>query len=97
MSSDEEDHLNQTFSTMRSAEEDINDNHPPTGSSSTSNTAQNEGPIHIATISSGFEQSDFLVRELKGQRVYFDFFEEAFNYVSCDDLVIPHFFLVIFS
>lgn len=41
-----------------------------------------EQPIHIATISSGFEQSDFLVRELKGQRVYFDFFEEAFNYVS---------------
>lgn len=39
-------------------------------------------PINIATISSGFEKGDFLVREIKGQRVYFDFFEEAFNYVS---------------
>jgi len=39
-------------------------------------------PINIATISSGFEKGDFLVREEKGQRVYFDFFEEAFNYVS---------------
>jgi hypothetical protein len=33
--------------------------------------------ISIATISSGFEKGDFLVREEKGQRVYFDFFEEA--------------------
>ncbi len=39
-------------------------------------------PINLATISSGFEKGDFLVREEKGQRVYFDFFEEAFNYVS---------------
>eukprot|EP00565_Helicotheca_tamesis_P007440 CAMPEP_0185729182 /NCGR_PEP_ID=MMETSP1171-20130828/4511_1 /TAXON_ID=374046 /ORGANISM="Helicotheca tamensis, Strain CCMP826" /LENGTH=148 /DNA_ID=CAMNT_0028397965 /DNA_START=121 /DNA_END=567 /DNA_ORIENTATION=- len=39
-------------------------------------------PMNIATISSGFEKSDFLVREEKGQRVYFDFFEEAFNYIS---------------
>lgn len=38
-------------------------------------------PINLATISSGFEKGDFLVREEKGQRVYFDFFEEAFNYV----------------
>jgi hypothetical protein len=38
--------------------------------------------INLATISSGFEKGDFLVREEKGQRVYFDFFEEAFNYVS---------------
>ena len=38
--------------------------------------------ISIATISSGFEKGDFLVREEKGQRVYFDFFEEAFNYVA---------------
>ena len=40
------------------------------------------GPISIATISSGFEKGDFLVREEKGQRVYFDFFEEAFNYIA---------------
>ena len=33
--------------------------------------------ISIATISSGFEKGDFLVREEKGQRVYFDFFEEV--------------------
>ncbi|KAL3802431.1 hypothetical protein ACHAW5_001152 [Stephanodiscus triporus] len=39
-------------------------------------------PISIATISSGFEKGDFLVREEKGQRVYFDFFEEAFNYIA---------------
>ena len=41
-----------------------------------------KGPISIATISSGFEKGDFLVREEKGQRVYFDFFEEAFNYIA---------------
>ena len=39
-------------------------------------------PISIATISSEFEKGDFLVREEKGQRVYFDFFEEAFNYIA---------------
>ena len=39
-------------------------------------------PVSIATISSGFEKGDFLVREEKGQRVYFDFFEEAFNYIA---------------
>lgn len=39
-------------------------------------------PINVATISSGFEKGDFLVREEKGQRVYFDFFEEAFNYLA---------------
>eukprot|EP00568_Trieres_chinensis_P007451 CAMPEP_0183291788 /NCGR_PEP_ID=MMETSP0160_2-20130417/1077_1 /TAXON_ID=2839 ORGANISM="Odontella Sinensis, Strain Grunow 1884" /NCGR_SAMPLE_ID=MMETSP0160_2 /ASSEMBLY_ACC=CAM_ASM_000250 /LENGTH=141 /DNA_ID=CAMNT_0025452633 /DNA_START=79 /DNA_END=504 /DNA_ORIENTATION=- len=39
-------------------------------------------PMNIATISSGFEKGDFLVREEKGLRVYFDFFEEAFNYIS---------------
>lgn len=39
-------------------------------------------PMNIATISSGFEKGDFLVREEKGMRVYFDFFEEAFNYIS---------------
>ena len=38
--------------------------------------------MNIATISSGFEKGDFLVREEKGQRVYFDFFEEAFNYIA---------------
>lgn len=40
------------------------------------------GPINIATISAGFEKGDYLVREEKGQRIYFDFFEEAFNFVS---------------
>eukprot|EP00558_Chaetoceros_sp_UNC1202_P014483 CAMPEP_0197233778 /NCGR_PEP_ID=MMETSP1429-20130617/1758_1 /TAXON_ID=49237 /ORGANISM="Chaetoceros sp., Strain UNC1202" /LENGTH=147 /DNA_ID=CAMNT_0042692089 /DNA_START=98 /DNA_END=541 /DNA_ORIENTATION=- len=39
-------------------------------------------PINVASISSGFEKGDFLVREAKGQRVYFDFFEEAFNYLA---------------
>ena len=40
--------------------------------------------INIATIStsSGFEKGDFLVREEKGMRVYFDSFEEAFNYIA---------------
>jgi len=42
-----------------------------------------EDPINLATISAGFEKGDFLVREVKNQRVYFDFFEEAFNYISC--------------
>ena len=41
--------------------------------------------INLCTISSGFEKGDFLVREEKGQRVYFDFFEEAFNYVSSSE------------
>jgi len=40
------------------------------------------GPINIATISAGFEKGDYLVREEKGQRIYFDFFEEAFNFVA---------------
>lgn len=40
------------------------------------------GPTNIATISAGFEKGDFLVREEQGNRVYFDFFEEAFNYIS---------------
>jgi len=39
-------------------------------------------PILIATILSGFKKGDFLVREEKGQRVYFNFFEEAFNYIA---------------
>ena len=38
--------------------------------------------MNIATISSGFEKGDFLVREEQGNRVYFDFFEEAFNYIA---------------
>lgn len=45
-----------------------------------------EIPVHrvtnIATISAGFEKGDFLVREEQGNRVYFDFFEEAFNYIA---------------
>ena len=40
------------------------------------------GPMNVATISAGFEKGDFLVREEQGNRVYFDFFEEAFNYIS---------------
>ncbi len=51
----------------------------PAGPPNSSSTAV---PINIATISSGFEKGDFLVREIKGQRLYFDFFEEAFNFVS---------------
>jgi len=56
-------------------------------SSNTRNYNQNQNhshdhPMNIATINSGFEKGDFLVREEKGQRVYFDFFEEAFNYLA---------------
>lgn len=47
-----------------------------------SGSSQGKQVISIATISSGFEKGDFLVREEKGQRVYFDFFEEAFNYIA---------------
>lgn len=71
MSSEEDEDQYQTFST---------DMNPPADSQRS--TILSEEPINIATISSGFEQADFLVRELKGKRVYFDFFEEAFNYVS---------------
>lgn len=49
---------------------------------SEANTNQGPGPMNIATISAGFEKGDFLVREEQGNRVYFDFFEEAFNYIS---------------
>jgi len=38
--------------------------------------------MNIATISAGFEKGDFLVRKEQGNRMYFDFFEEAFNYIS---------------
>ena len=41
-----------------------------------------KGATNIATISAGFEKGDFLVREEQGNRVYFDFFEEAFNYIA---------------
>ena len=60
----------------------MSDNHHarPTSSSYTGSTQSS--PVSIATISSGFEKGDFLVREEKGQRVYFDFFEEAFNYIA---------------
>jgi hypothetical protein len=53
--------------------------HEPSGPSP---GAQYGTVMNIATISSGFEKGDFLVREEKGQRVYFDFFEEAFNYIA---------------
>mmetsp|Transcript_9697 Transcript_9697/g.18207 ORF Transcript_9697/g.18207 Transcript_9697/m.18207 type:complete len:148 (+) Transcript_9697:265-708(+) len=63
------EHLDTTFATVNSNED----------------TPTHHGintPVNIATISSGFEKGDFLVREEKGQRVYFDFFEEAFNYLA---------------
>lgn len=47
-----------------------------------STTMTEATPMNIATISAGFEKGDFLVREEQGNRVYFDFFEEAFNYIS---------------
>jgi hypothetical protein len=37
-------------------------------------------PQLIATISAGFEKGDYLIREEKGSNIYFDFFEEAFNF-----------------
>lgn len=83
MSSDEENDQNQTFTTMASELGNKLTLNPPAAVSQ--NSRLSGEPINIASISSGFEQSDFLVRESKGQRVYFDFFEEAFNYVSfCD-------------
>ena len=39
-------------------------------------------PQVIATISAGFERGDYLVREDRGANIYFDFFEEAYNYAS---------------
>lgn len=50
--------------------------------SSSSKSTTHKAPVNIATISAGFEKGDFLVREEQGNRVYFDFFEEAFNYIS---------------
>ena len=38
-------------------------------------------PQLIATISVGFEKGDYLVREEKGFNVYFDFLEEAYNFI----------------
>jgi hypothetical protein len=57
---------------------------PATASASATSTEfiTRKYPRCIATISAGFEKGDFLVREEKGQRVYFDFFEEAFNYIA---------------
>jgi len=63
--------LDQTFNTMEEESPDRN-----------VNVSAPHNPTNIATISSGFEKGDFLVREEKGQRVYFDFFEEAFNYLA---------------
>lgn len=39
-------------------------------------------PQLIATISAGFDKGDYLIREERGQNVYFDFFEEAYNYAT---------------
>ncbi|EJK76941.1 hypothetical protein THAOC_01268 [Thalassiosira oceanica] len=39
-------------------------------------------PQVIATISAGFERGDYLVREERGANIYFDFFEEAYNFAS---------------
>lgn len=38
-------------------------------------------PQLIATISVGFERGDYLIREEKGSNVYFDFLEEAYNFI----------------
>ena len=38
-------------------------------------------PQLIATISAGFEKGDYLIREERGSNIYFDFFEEAFNFL----------------
>jgi hypothetical protein len=80
-------------------------------SSSSENTITRRAyPRCIATISAGFEKGDFLVREEKGQRVYFDFFEEAFNYIAAKgysrmpkveeeewmDLMVSLFYIVLF-
>lgn len=60
-----------------------NDDHRPMSSGGGGHDIDPQNaPVSIATISSGFEKGDFLVREEKGQRVYFDFFEEAFNYIA---------------
>lgn len=37
-------------------------------------------PQLIATISAGFEKGDYLIREERGSNIYFDFFEEAYNF-----------------
>ena len=61
--------------------EAMNDHHSGSDGREMTHDAKST-PMSIATISSGFEKGDFLVREEKGQRVYFDFFEEAFNYIA---------------
>lgn len=38
-------------------------------------------PQLIATISVGFDKGDYLIREEKGHNVYFDFLEEAYNFI----------------
>lgn len=38
-------------------------------------------PQLIATISVGFEKGDYLIREEKGNNVYFDFLEEGYNFI----------------
>ena len=53
------------------------DDHYASKSDPSGSSQQGKQVISIATISSGFEKGDFLVREEKGQRVYFDFFEEV--------------------
>mmetsp|Transcript_12062 Transcript_12062/g.22458 ORF Transcript_12062/g.22458 Transcript_12062/m.22458 type:complete len:229 (-) Transcript_12062:111-797(-) len=40
-------------------------------------------PQLIATISAGFEKGDYLIREERGSNIYFDFFEEAYNF-ACE-------------
>ncbi|KAL9187779.1 hypothetical protein ACHAXT_006157 [Thalassiosira profunda] len=39
-------------------------------------------PQLICTISAGFEKGDYLIREERGSNVYFDFFEEAYNFAT---------------
>lgn len=40
-------------------------------------------PQLIATISAGFDKGDYLIREERGSNIYFDFFEEAYNF-ACE-------------
>ena len=53
---------------------------PPTPAPARNN--RSPYPHIIATISAGFEKGDYLIREEKGSNIYFDFFEEAYNFIS---------------
>ena len=55
--------------------------HEPPSTAAPKHPPRSYQPTLIASISAGFEKGDYLVREEKGSNVYFDFFEEAFNFV----------------